>query len=369
MADWTGSRRGRFFARYVDWDTWAEGAEFGNVAGGGIELSALSDTKASGTLDFEGEAPDPSKLLRIYYTFEDCEGESETVAVSTMLVEVSDDGRTDRKSSGTARLESVLKVLKDKEYGAPFTVPEGTNAVQKAVELCESVGLRTNNPTSAYALSKQKVFPAEEANYLAIVNWLLSAAGYGSAFPDANGVVTMEPYVEPTDREPAFTFEAGESSVLFPEIKVVTDWQSSPNAVRLHYETENESITAYALNIDPESKSSLPSRGWREKTLREAVTELEGTSAEQRMENLEAMAASRLVANSAEVERVELQCPFLPLSPNDSVRTNYAGVDWAGGITNYSVKLGDDSTSTVTARRFVRRALRVDSGGEILWTI
>lgn len=369
MADWLGSRIGRFFGRYVEWGALDdEGAEYGCITGGSVELSALSPTKASGSLGFDGEAPDSSKLLRLYYTFEDARGSVETRPVCTMLVEVSSDGRTEGLSSGTAKMESVLKVLQDRHHGSPYVVPAGTNAVGKAVEICEAVGLRTNGPKSDYVLSSQKVFPVDEANYLGIVNWLLSAAGYTSASPDAYGNVVMEPYIDPADRPPAFTFQPGAQSVMLPEITVTNDWQASPNAVRLYHESEKGAVSAYALNVDPESRSSLPNRGWRERTLMENVTEVAGDTLEEQLESLMAACMSRLVDNSAEVERVEVSCPFLPIDQGDAVRVAYAGVDWTGAVVNYRFDLADDSSATLTARRFARASLEIETGGEVVWS-
>lgn len=55
--DWFGNRKEESFEyRRVDRSDWSEGAAWPQVTGGTIELSALSDLKASGSLSFEGEA-------------------------------------------------------------------------------------------------------------------------------------------------------------------------------------------------------------------------------------------------------------------------------------------------------------------------
>lgn len=369
MADWTGSRIGRFYGRYADWKTLDDAGDYPHMTGGSIELSAFSSTKASGTMAFDGEAPDPSKLMRIYYEFQDAKGEKETRPVCTMLVEVSSDDRTDAWTSGSAKLESVLKVLQDRKHGAPYVIPAGTNSVAKAVEICESLGLKTNGATAGHVLSQQKVFTTEEANYLTIVNWLLSAAGFSSASPDAFGNVVMRRYKDPYERESVYEFAPGQRSVMLPEITLERDWQSSPNVVRLYFESDSESVSAYAANIDPNSKPSLPNRGWREKTLSEAVTELAGDSAAERAANLEETARKKLTDNSAEVERVVIGCPYLPIEQDDSVSVRYAGVDWKGSVSNYRFSLEDDSSGRLTVRRYVKTALEIESGNEVLWTI
>lgn len=370
MADWTGNRTGRFLARYVDWATMGEGAEFWQMTGGTVELSSLSDTKASGTIDFEGVAPDQTKLLRIYYDFTDDAGERETVAVGTFLVSVSDetlrrlaDGTS---SSGTAVLESVLKVLKDRMHGAAYQVPSGTNAVALAKSLCEAAGLSVTGAESDYVTASDHAFTADESSYIVMVTWLLDKAGFVLR-PDPYGGVEFARYVEPAERDASFTFAEGQRSVMLPEAVYSSNWQTCPNAVRLAHSTSEESLIAWALNVDEASPASLPSRGGREVTLYEAVSDLEGADAATRAANLERLALARLVDASAEVERVEIGCPFLPIRPDMAVTVDYADREWTGAVVNVTANLGDDADCRVTARRFVRRNLQTESGNEVLW--
>lgn len=374
MANWLGNRRGnRFFYRRIVWPTWEEAEDYENATGGSLELSALSDTKASGSLDFDGEIPNTSDLLRIYYEFTDDDGNQEVVPVATMLVSCANptlrgDSRYGFVTSGSATLDSVLKILKDKEYGMPFTVAAGTQAVQLAIELVESLGLRVNNPdASAYAIKEDYTFPANEANYLTIVDWLLTSAGYQACWPDEYGIVQMNKYVEPTERPTSMEFAEDDESVMLPEMPYTNDWQTTKNVCRLFYETDKESLRAWTSNVDPEHKASLPSRGWRESTLREDVSELAGDTVEDRLEALKELSRQKLIDNSTEIDYVDIGCPYLPLSPNLAISVKYAGLDWKGAITNYSIDLGDETQCKIKARRFVRTAMKTETEGEVLW--
>lgn len=373
MADWTGSRRGRFVYRSVDWETWDEGAEYAHATGGSLELSAFTSLKASGSVKFDGAPPDTEGLIRIYYEFEDDQGEAESVCLATMLVETSSFsyGADGSESYGNATLESTLKVLQDRDYGAPFTVPAGTDAVGKAVELVTSLGLRCNAPEgSGYVLSSDRTFGTDECDYLTIVNWLLDRAGFASAWVDAYGAVQMTPYVEPTSRVAVFTFEPGQKSVMLPELPYANDWHQTPNVVRLSYSTEEESLTAWASNIDPDHPASLPRRGFREKTLADEVDELSGETAKERLADLVAKAEAKLIDNSSEIDYVTVGCPLLPLSPNDAVEVRFGSLDWRGAVTNYTIDLGSGGAGCkLKARRFVRTALKVESSGEVVWSL
>ena len=374
MADWrTGSRTGGFFFRKITWPDFKDAELYEDAIGGALEMSALSEVKVNGTLQFDGTPPDPDHLMRIYYGFIDEAGDYESVPVATMQVQAAKPTVTEETDGtarqGTATLVSVLQILKDVDLNAPYTVKAGEQVIAKAMSLIADHGLPTNNPdSSAYALSRDYTFPADKANVLHIVNTLLGFAGYSSAWVDANGVVQVTPYVEPSDREAVITFESGKDSIMYPDMGYENDWGGTPNVVRLSYSTDDEVLTAYAKNVDPAHKASLPSRGGREKTLSDRVTELAGDTQAQRLANLKAMAVSKLVDNSAEIEYAEVSCAYMPIVPNDAAHVRYGGVDWKGAVTNYKVNLSDDSDSVARVRRFTRTALRIDSGGEVAWT-
>lgn len=374
MADWTSSRTGGFFYRNVAWPDFREGGAYEDATGGSLELSALSDVKMNGTLQFDGEPPDPDGLLRVYYGFTDDAGEYEERVVATMCVSAANpvvsDGADGVRKQGSVKLTSVLQVLKDVELNAPFTVKAGEQVVARAMSLVADHGLPTNNPDpSAYALSSDYTVPAEEANVLGIVNKLLGFAGYASAWVDEYGVVQLTPYVEPTEREAVITFSDGPHSVIRPEMPTESDWGTTPNVVRLSYSTDAECIVAWCKNVDPEHKASLKSRGGRERTLAEAVSELSGSTPAKRLQALTKMAYDKLVASSAEVEYAEVDCAYMPVFTDDAAFVRYAGVDWKGAVTSYRIDLGDDSTSKVRVRRFARAALETERGGEIVWSL
>ena len=374
MADWrSGSRTGGFFFRKITWPDFKDAELYEDAIGGALEMSALSEVKVNGTLQFDGTPPDPSHLLRIYYGFTDERGDYEAVPVATMQVQAANPKITEEtdgvSKQGTANLVSVLEGLKDVDLNAPYTIKAGGQLIAKAMSLVADHGGPTNSPeVRGYAMSRDYTFPADEANVLHMVNTLLGFAGYAAAWVDANGVVQITPYVEPSDREAVITFESGKDSIIYPEASYENDWGSTPNVVRLSYSTDAEVLTAYAKNVDTAHKASLPSRGGREKTLSENVTELAGDTQAQRLANLKAAAVSKLVDNSAEIEYVEIPCAYMPIVPNDAAQVRYGGIDWKGAVTNYKVNLSDDSDSVARIRRFTRTALKVESGGEVAWT-
>lgn len=369
MTDWFGRRRDeRFVFRRVKWPSWEEAEEYGQITGGTVELSAFSDLKATGTLDFKGRTvPDDHDLIRIYYEFDD-DGVSHSVSpIATLSADCGDPTFNGKTVKGSMKCYSVLQILAEKKYGMPFTVAAGTQVVQLAIQLTESLGLRVNNPDpSAYTVKSDYTFDPD-ASYLTIVNWLLSAAGYASCWPDAYGIVQMGAYVEPTKRDPMITFVDDDQSIMRPELVKKNDYKSTPNACRLYYETEEESLWAVTRNIDPDSKSSVVSRG-RENTMQETVSELAGGTQAERLANLEAQSRTKLVDNSSDIEYVTISHAWVPIIPNDAVSIEYreAGVSWSGAVTNMKINLKTAVPCQMEARSFVKGAIETETEGGIL---
>lgn len=367
--DWFSHRTDEHFTfRRVAWPSWEEKEDYPQITGGELELSSLSDLKAVGTFDFDGtEVPDDLDMVRVYYGFTDDSDESATFPLATMFVDLAEPMYDGETVSGSLDCYSVLQVLSDKQYGMPFTVAAGTQAVQMAIQLTESLGLRVNNPDpSAYTIKSDHTFD-EDASYLEIVNWLLSVAGFASCWPDAYGIVQMCQYVEPTERSTVFDFVDDENSIMLPELVKKNDYKSTPNVCRLYFETEEESLWAASYNIDPDSKASTVSRG-RENTLTETVNELSGETQAQRLENLKAQSLSKLVDNSADLEYVTITHGYIPLIPNDSVGINYreAGQLWSGSITNMKITLATSTPCQMQARSYVRGSIKTQTEGGVL---
>lgn len=369
-AKWSGWAHQRYSFRRVKWPTWEEGEEYTQITGGQLELSAFTDLKVDGSLDFEGlEVPDNHDFVRIYYGYTDSDGEQPMMPLATLMFSVSKPTYEGMTVRGKLECRSTLDILASKSYGAPFTIAAGTQAVQKAIELTESLGLRVNNPDpSAYTIREAHTFKEDEANYLTIVNWLLDAAGYSSAWVDAYGIVQMTPYVEPTERAVSLTLADDEGSIMHPELSRQSDYSDTPNVVRLCYETDEETLTASASNVDPNSRASLPSRGY-EVTYRESVSELAGDTQAQRLANLKAMARQKLIDKSSDIEYVEGRCQYVEgLAPNNALGIDYARADleWRGALTNVSIKLDKTMPADFKARRFVRTGLLTEVSGSAL---
>lgn len=377
MADWFGSRRKvRWRYMRVSWETKQELEEYAGITGGDSEESYFTSIKEGGSLTFVGVPLSTIDLVRTYYEFVDDSGEQVSVPVCTQIVdEVTTKVSTGGMVTGSARTYSVLKVADDRLCGLPYTVKAGTKAVEHAAGILEGFGLSVSATSSTYTLANDHTFKPDES-YLTVVNWLLAAAGYGSASTDAYGTVIMAPYVDASQRTPVFTFVDDSGSIMYPEADNESNFSETPNVVRMYSEDEYGGYWAVVSNVDADSPASLQNRGGRERTLYDEETQLEpaydsadsasvaDTKSKQRVAALVAMAKQKLLDNSAEIEYVTIRHGFYPISQGDSVEIQYEGFTWRGVATNIRRTHGSESQCELKVRRYVQREIEttVQSG-------
>lgn len=380
MTDWYGNRRReRYTFRRVKWDWdgvkagpdhFKEGTDYGNVTGGSVSLAAFTDAKASCSFDFiGGEPPDTTDLVRIYYSFEDDDGNEASIVLGTFFVEygstVYESANGGLIAKGTVEGTSVLAALLNRKLGAPYTVEAGEDAIAKANGIIKGLGLFTNDPDGSYIISAAHTFEPEDS-YMTVVNWLLSSANYRAAYPNAKGTVIIAP--AQSEGGVAVTFRDDERSIMLAEVTQENDWQATPNVARLNYESDDESLFAVAYNRSG-NRASLDARGGRELTFAETVTELEGATQADRIAALKEMAKQRLLDQSTEIEKATLTHALIEnMGPNVAVAIEYSGKRWSGNIVNMDISLEASTPCTTKLRRFISAALELDTEGGAIWT-
>lgn len=397
--DWNGNRRNeKFTYRIVDWETFAEVGEIGNILSGNLYLSALNDMRATGTFEYDGgSAPNPNDLVRIYYSFTDDYGRTlDPHPLATLFINYSEydshavysykDGEyvsTGVRVHGTANGDSVLKVMQDKIYGKPFTIPNGLNYVQTAKTLVESLGLRTNNPQPSERTRSRKADGVMEADstYQNIVNYLLNCADYSACYPNSMGEVQITPYTDIDKRSVVWTFANDANSIIEDGITSRNNWQTVPNVCRCYYASDVCSCVAVAKNYSG-SRVSLQERDGRELTIYEDTSStdesdssISGETPEDIFANLKTHAINKLKNNSNETDYIVIRHPYVPISPNDAIAAKYSptianGINWNGTVMSMDISLTVGTSTQTEARRFIDDGMNIaidDSESSIIW--
>lgn len=355
----TGFRAETMIYRRVTWPGYVEVADIDHITDLDLELSYLTDLKATGSITVGDAIPDfGHDLVRIYYSFTDAAGQREVQPLGTFFATNSQSDYSGDSVSGSFDLKSVLRVPASKRYGRPYTVVAGTNSVAKAAELLTSLGLKVQATPSDHRVGSDMVFE-EGDSYLTMANALLDAAGYASCMPNPLGVVMMAPYVEPKSRSPVYDFAPGEYSLLERGVTVTNNADDLYNAVRLTYGKESNDETwhvwASAVNASPDSPISTACAGY-EVTYVESATDLEAETADEALPLLMERARSKLEELTQDIEYREWKHGYVPIAPGDPISLSdvKAGA-WRGSLTDLRMTFGGSRLAcTSRARSFVK---------------
>lgn len=369
--DYYGNRREeKVIYKAVSFPDYVEGEELSQFTGFKVTRSIFTTLKESGSADFDGSEPDDHDLLRIYYQFKDDNDLVTIRPIATMRMVSEEPSYTGDLISGSVDLSGLLEIASQKHFGMPYTVSSGTNCINKAVELAESLNLKVEYDTSSVKLANDHTFSTQDADCLTVINWLLDTAGFASAYTDELGVVQFRKYVEPIDRTTIWEFCDDEKSIMKPEVPKTISWSDTPNVVRSYYEKDNIAIWASATNNDPTSRASIVQRQ-AENTLFDEVNELDGETSNELLNNLIAEAKSTLIDNSAEIEYVTVTHPWIPILENESATINYtkANLLWNGSVTNQEFSNDPGLMTTTKFRKYVTPSLQIETDGAILWEV
>lgn len=351
-----------FIYRRLSWESWIENLTYNYITSGSIEYSNDASLKVTGKFNFTGyELPNEEDLIRVYYKFKDENGESQEMALATFFTSFSsityNDTLNGLQATGSLNAESVLSVLNNEKIGYPLTIKRATLAVSKVRELIEERNLKVNVVMSSFVLTSDYTFK-ENDTVLTVVNTLLSMADYKNAYPDAYGVIQIQPNNYAYN---SLTFSNNRNSIMYPEIENQNVLSSTPNVVKLFMNTDSASILATARNVSG-SKASLESRGNREVTYVESVSNVgEGNHSSL----LKAKAEEVLKEKSNDVEYVKFQHAYLPMKLNDVININYGDFIWAGNLDNYSIELSPSVKTTSKVKRVVTEDVVITSEVEV----
>lgn len=363
--NWFGNRKNEeFIFKRVSWDNWQEHETYNYITSGTIEYAADAELKVTGKFEFEGyDIPDTNDLIRVYYKFMEG-GESVEVALATFFMSYTsityEDTLKGIKAKGSLNGESVLTVLQNKKVGRPFTIKKGTYSVVKAWELINECGLRYSAPTllnSMNKLTSDYTFKATD-NYLTVINYLMGVAQFKEIYPDENGIIQLEPLPQKHNK---ITFINDDLSIMYPELAADNNWMTTPNVVKILYNTDTACILATAKNLSG-SRASLDSRGNREITYVEEVSNVGAGSLRQLLKD---KAETVLREKSSDIEYVKFQHALVPMGLYDTVNITYGLLNWEGSLDNFSIELTPSVPTTTRVKKILDKEIVIESNLQI----
>lgn len=338
MSPLSSHRQAEYVVRLLDSED-REIRVLDGVTAGSVSLSAATRLKASGQLSIRetGETIDwLSQRVRIDYVPVGID----PWPLGVFLLSTPQDSHSDSGLRWDVDLLGKLAVVDGASIEQTLSIPAGANYVSSAADMIRSAGeTRLAVTESAATLPAAMTWDAG-TSVLTVVNDLLDAAGYWSAYPDGYGVIHLDPYVSPAARAPSFSFVEGESAIHSTEWTRDQDIASVPNKVVLvgQGDEQTPALVGVAVNEDPGSQFSFQRRGrWI------TYTETGVEAADQA--TLTERARRKLIEASTSQAKYTIQHMPLDIRPNDAGVFTSQGVD--ARVTAQSVKYSISPTALV----------------------
>ena len=315
MPDWTKTMQQSFEYYIVDPDTWRDKDRLDGVKSCTITRDISAETLGSATIDIDdmiGEC-----YIRVYLiTIQN--GLRERHVLGTFLVQTPV-GKYDGMVQSVS-LEAYTPLLELKEKSPPigYALFKDENVLTNAYRL-----VRENVRAPVVGLeAEHKLYTAFVANtedtWLSFISDLISHANYTLDL-DEMGRILCRPKTNVAALQPVFTFDDGNSSILYPEITVNHDIYNIPNVVEVIYSSGYDNYHAKAVNDNQNSIVSTVNRG-REILLRVTNPEFAGTPTKRQIQEY----ANQQLKEASTVEYTAVYSHgYCPVRLNDCVRLNY----------------------------------------------
>jgi hypothetical protein len=316
MPDWTKSMQQTFEYYVVDPATWKDVRRLDNVVSCTIDRDIESETLGSATIDITesiGEC-----YIRIYLiTIQN--GLREKFPLGTYIVQTpssSFDGKI-----RTISMDSYTPLLELKESPPPYGyyIPKKENIMEWVTRLARE---HARAPVVKTA-SDKTVFSDFVANtddtWLTFITDLAANAKFNLDL-DELGRILFSPEQDTASLQPVWTYNDGNSSILYPDLTLDHDLYGIPNVVEVIYSSGYDYYYARVVNDDSNSPISTVNRG-REIVHRETNPSLLGDPTENKIKEY----AEQLLRNKSTLEyTITYTHGYCPVRPRDCVRLDYS---------------------------------------------
>lgn len=309
-----GNREQRFSFHLLDNENSPKGTLTG-VTGGTLEWHANAQIKGGGKITVQSASATAidwtKRRIKIYMYIG-----VQQYPLGIFIPSVPSEDWDDSNVSLSIELLDRCSILAEDAIASAYSVPEGTNVIERVRTLIESSGENAGAITSSTkTLSKAMTWEAGTTK-LTIINDLLDAANYFSLFTDGHGHFTVEPQRAASTRPIMFDFKDDAKSVYVPQFKFDKDTFAVPNKVIAVGQGtgDTEAWVKVATNENPNSPYSYQSRG---RWIVDVQRGVEATSEA----DLQEYATRRLRALSSPQGTITIAHAPLPfLNVNDAVK-------------------------------------------------
>lgn len=327
MPDWLSSMQQTFEYYVVDPKTWKDVKSINTVKSCTIQRDAEAETLGSATIDVTeslGEC-----YIRVYLvTIQN--GLRERHPLGTFLVQtpsLSFNGKLQNIS-----MDAYTPLLELKESPPPlgYSILKNAYVMDMAYRLTRERARAPVVKAECGTPLAMDFTASTDDTWLTFLTDLMANAKYSFAL-DEMGRILMAPQQDTASLQPVWTYDDGNSSILYPDISVDRDLYGIPNVVEVIHSNGAGYYFVRAVNDDPNSVTSTVRRG-REIIHRVTNPDLVGNPTETQVQDY----AKQLLREQSVLEyTVSYTHGYCPVRLGDCVRLNYA----RAGITDIKAKV------------------------------
>lgn len=331
MVDWTRSMQQTFEYYLVDPITWLDAKKLDNVKSCKIDRDSEAETLGSATIDIEGNLGEC--YIRAYLiTIQN--GVTEKHPLGTFLIQTPSSKMDGKSKSVSADAYTPLLELKENPPQLGYSVLEGANIMETAYSLTrDNVRAPVVKPSCETTLYYDFVANIQDT-WLSFNRDLMSNAKYSYDL-DEMGRILFAPHQDTASLQPVWTYDDGNSSILYPDLDLDRDIYGIPNVVEVIYSHGSGYYYSRVVNDDPNSPISTVNRG-REITHRVTDPDLIGDPT---MNQIEEYAEQVLREVSSLEYTISYTHGYCPVRVGDCVRLNYSRAK----LTNVKAKVTSQS--------------------------
>lgn len=257
MPDWTSSMQQTFEYYIVDPATWKDAKRITNVKSCSLTRDADSETLGSASIDIAdsvGECYIRAYLITIQ------NGVKEKHPLGTFLVQTPSSSFNGKIRNVVMDAYTPLLELKESRPSLGYSVMKDENIMDIAYRLIrESVRAPVVETRSDSKLYYDFVADPNDT-WLSFITDLIANAKYTFDI-DEVGRILFSPKQDTVSLQPVWTFDDGNSSILYPDLSMDHDLYGIPNIVEAIYSSGSDTYYAKVVNDDPNSPTSTVSRG------------------------------------------------------------------------------------------------------------
>lgn len=316
MADWLSSMQQTFEFYTVDPGTWKDVKLLDTVKSCTINRDSSVSTLGSATIDVT--EPLGECYVRVYMiTVQN--GIREKHPLGTFLVQTPSSSFNGKIQSNSLDAYTPLIELNENQTPLGYYVAKGTNVM-------DAVFQRTRENARAPVVAapdSTTLFYDFVANtsdtWLSFLRDLSSNAKHAFSLDDM-GRILFSPIQDTASLQPVWSYDDGNSSILYPELTVDRDLYGIPNVVEVIYSNGTVNYYHREVNSDPSSPISTVGRG-REIVHRVTNPDLIGNPTDNRIVEY----AKQLLRSLSSLEyTITYSHGYCPVRIGDCVRLNYA---------------------------------------------